>query len=199
MKLRAGIVTAIIASFVSLAAYAGEPAPADVVADAVHTFDTLCLAPGADRNTTTKLVPDDGVHGKQIPTPQTEAEQGGPGGIAWYVRAEHGQLLKVTYSPNNICSVDVPVVDTAKLGKAVADLLAAEGKAKDIRYAVKADKIEKTGTLTLHRIFYMIDQKKLGTVGYLAVRLTDGGQLDEHRGQLSYVLTTDAYSDKKEK
>lgn len=203
MTFRAWKYASLVLLLAGTAVHAETPAAAPVIApeviaqDTVHAFDILCYATGADRNATTKLIPDDGVKGKMVPPKTTEGEQGAPGGISWYYRTDHGILVKVEYTPDNICSVEVPQVDTTKLGKDVADLLAAQQKDKAIRLAVKDDKTEPTGTLVLHRIFYMVEQTKLGTVGYLVVRLTDGGQLDEHRGQLSYVLTPEQFSDKK--
>jgi hypothetical protein len=188
---------AIALAMLAIGAAAARAEGATDVPDVIDAFDKYCFTAGADRNVTLNLIPDDGVNGKIIPPKQVEAEQGAPGGAAWYVRSPNKLLLEVQYTPNNICSVDVPKIDTAALFNAAKSFLATKAKGEGVRFIVKDDKKDDQGGLHQHRVFYMVNQPKAGTTGFMAISILDGGQLDEHRGQLSFILTSDPYSEEK--
>lgn len=165
--------------------------------DAVEMFDKYCFTPSADRSVAINTIPDDGVNAKVIPAKQVEADLGAPGGIAWYVRSAHKLLFKLQFTPNNICSVEVPKVETAELTKTMVTFLDGKKKSEGVKFHVQDDNAADEGGLHQHRIFYMVGQPKAGTAGFLAVTTLDGGQLDEHRGQLSFILTSDPYTEGK--
>ncbi len=169
----------------------------ETASDVIEVFDKYCFTPSADRTVAMNTAPDDGVNGKVIPPKQVEADLGAPGGAAWYVRATHKTLLKLQFTPNNICSVEVPKAETAELVKAMSAFLEAKAKSDGIKFHVHDDNASDEGGLHQHRIFYMVYQPKAGTTGFLAVNTLDGGQLDEHRGQFSFILTSDPYTEGK--
>lgn len=198
LVLFAALVTAMpSASQILDTAKPGTPKTAltDMAKQVVESFDAYCIAAQGDRGIASSRLDRDGVVVKRVPDDFIARAQGASGGIGWELFVKDGPKMLLEFSPQNMCSIESWEVDADALRAEIKVLLDGKVKAEAAKYKTLNDEKNPMPGLDIRETGFMMAQPKAGTNALVIVSTLVGGQLDEQRGRLGFMLISDPYDD----